>query len=209
MNTRTILLMMLLAGRASVTQAQADSIPPPSDCTVELQSGKKIAVDRFWQLAGDKVEYEIDGSLHDLTTAEIRTIRCSGLAYTIINDTLRPAEVSTSMNASKTPSTPVMRLDGSIDYRAMGKADAKLHYGGEGNFVAGMLTAPLLIPPLVIASVPPTPSLKNNPNAHLYYTQPEYRKGYRGVAHGKKAGLTIGGMTVGLVLFAMIAAASA
>ncbi len=209
MNTHTMLLRLLcitfLPGALQVT-AQPDTTLAQAECSLLLLSGKKLQVDGIRSIASGRLEYELEGSLHDLTTAEIRTIRCGGVAYAIINDTLRSAAGSTSLDTlTTTPAAYVLRPDGKIDYRTLGKADAKQYYRGEGNFVAGMLTAPFLIPPLIIACVPPTPGLKHNPNAALYYTQPEYRKGYRGLAHGKKAGLTIGGMSLGLVLFAMIA----
>lgn len=195
MNTRNITRrahLCILLGCAISVSAQNDTVPGPQECTVLLIDGDKLPVTRFWRIADGLVEYEQDGSLHDLRTTEIQAITCGGRDYVIANDSLLPVLPATT--------------DGQQDFFELGRADAAKHYHGGGAFATGLLTSPMLIVAPIIAAVPPSMNMRDNPNAGLYDTNVQYRLGYRKKAHEKKAGHVFFGMTVGLALLFGLAA---
>ena len=176
----------------------------PQDCTVVLENGRKIAVTRFWHVTNERVEYESDGSLHDLAASEIRSIRCGEETFTIDNDSLR-AVCNTPVLNDVHASERFVMADGSIDYHALGKADGKKYYKGGGALAGSYLTSLMIVPPLIIGAVPPASPRANNPNAELYWKEPAYKKGYRSAAHGKKASLAALGFMLGFVTVAALA----
>jgi hypothetical protein len=174
-----------------------------------LQNGKKLRVDSIWGVHAGRLEYQLDGSLHDLDVTKLSMVQCGHRSYTLSGDTLMLVMVAGANTSLAPASLSLLEQDGGMDYRALGKADAKRYYKGGANFAVGLLTSVTFYVPILVAAVPPAaPKLKNNPNAPLYFSQPEYRKGYKAQAHRKKAGLTIGGMFVGIMFIAALAAAA-
>lgn len=184
--------MLLLATQRSA--AQADTIGLTSNCTIRLNDGGQVRAERIWSINDGRLVYLQGGSLHDLPSADIHHLRCDGLSYSITNDTLRALVTNTTMSAS-----PAV-VDSTTDLRALGRSDAQRYFSGGAGFTTGLLLSPTIIVPLVVAAVPPgTSNPKRNPNAALYDRYPEYRKGYRGQAHTRKAGMTIGGLFLGIL----------
>jgi len=199
-------VILILAGVSSV-RAQEKGLPEEK-CIVYLQNGKQVTNVTLWQLKGNILEYEKGGSLHDLAVEKITSIRCGDLEYEAANDTLvkrtgdgmaaaggsQMEMTTTNLQAVLTPesalitSVPLPAEVASPElYYRMGKADGKKYYNGTGAFISGLLTAPLIIVPPIIAAVPPSSPGDHNPNESLYYSNENYNLGFKKAAHGKKA----------------------
>ncbi len=190
-----MLLPLLSIGQA---KAQLDTAVAPIGCILQIDGGRSITVQRFWRIGETSIEYEDGTGLHDLAVERIRSIRCGGKDHMI------------SAGAVITQDHHVMHLldtlsgqDLEMSLFQLGKRDAKEHYRGTGAFVAGLLTTPTLLGPFIVAAIPPH-SNRKNPNNALYREEKQYRKGFRKVAHGRKAGLVLAGFVSGILILSLM-----
>lgn len=187
--------MIFLPGLHLSLKAQKEIPASAIDCTILVEGGRKITVDRFWRITGSNIEYEHGGSLHDLSIDRIHSIRCGDAGFLIkdgaliaVKDQFKPTDLADTISSVE-------------HYERMyelGRIDAKAHYHGAGALIAGVLTSPTLIIPPIIAAIPPG-SNRSNPNLDLYHHDVHYRKGYRRKAHEKKAVHVLGGMVLGII----------
>jgi hypothetical protein len=187
-----LVLFIILALQLSFTTAQSEGMPKPEDCLVALKNGRKVMAERFWRITRGNAEYEYRGSLHDLAADDILWIECQGIRF-ILNDSMLTAEPA---------DTTVILVSGQNGMQALGKKNADAHYNGTGAMITGLLLSPTIIGPPLVALIPPRSPSHRDPDRQLYYSDPDYRDGWRKTAHSKKAGNIILGMTIGV--FAMI-----
>lgn len=186
--------LICFAGMNIWLKAQ-ESPSAPIDCTIHVEKGRKITVDRFWKITELSIEYEHGGSLHDLSIDRIQSIRCGDEGFVIKDGLLIPVKDQFKpVNLTDTLSS----LEHDQRMFELGRMDASTHYHGAGAFIASVLTSPTLVIPPIIAAIPPG-SNRSNPNLDLYDHDVHYRKGYRRKAHEKKALHVLGGMVLGIV----------
>jgi hypothetical protein len=192
---------------------------PQGNSIIYLGSHKQIKNVKLWSLHDVFLEYEKEGSLHDIALDKINKIKCGEDEYGILNEKLIKVDFATNLNTIKNNESeplifnadtmsnidvhalPVVLPKPSIDYYQLGREDAKKYYSGRGAFVWSLITGPYAAP--IIAAVPPGGTGKNNPNGTLYYTNYEYHRGFKNAAHGKKAANALAGLG-GWLLFVLM-----
>ena len=204
---KTLIIPSLIASlmfplAVPVMNAQDTLVDGPHDCTIHLNDRSKLSVTRFWKIDAHAVEYEHEGSLHDVPLASVERVRCANGDYKIIDLQLLSTDSLARMKAAAFagPSSPT-------ELYRMGRQDGAQYYGGGGAFAGGFFAAPTLIGPLIIMAVPPPLDSPRNPNRALL-DDPDYRKGYKKAAHGKKAGHVLVGMITGLAALFVAAEAA-
>lgn len=189
-----IFCLILFPGFNLTLRAQ-DDFPFQKDCIIVVEKGRKIMVDRFWRITEFNLEYENNGSLHDLSIDRIHSIRCGEESFLIkegamirVEDQFKPTLLTDTISSFE---------HDRLMYE-LGITDARSHYHGGGAFIVSLLTSPTLIIPPIIAAIPPG-SNRTNPNDKLYDHEPHYKQGYRRKAHEKKAVHVLGGMVLGII----------
>lgn len=201
-------------------------ILPEGKSQIELNNGKVIHATKLWRVHGLRLEYELDGGLHDVNLEKIKIIKPNNEVYEIVNYNLHKTSSSVNLEQENVlePSLLVVSapakikiepdtsmsalvihdLDSGAYFYNLGKQDGKKYYDSTGAFIGSMTlyAAPIL------AVIPPNNPGKNNIHASLYYSNKKYHDGYRKAAHCKKAlNVLVGFLTTVAVGLAMAAAA--
>ena len=69
------LILFFAIGTMSLVSFSQNPDLPAEPCLIVLKSNKLVKNARLWNIGTTKIEYQQDGSLHDLATADIKIIK--------------------------------------------------------------------------------------------------------------------------------------
>ena len=221
-----ILILFVSAIQKAVPQSM---LLPEGKSQIVLKNGKVIHTVKLWRIHGMLLEYEASGNLHDVYLEKIKIIENNNDEYEIANNNIRkrsqpdsmlhtpttvaavpdetyaPNSTSTNLISDTASSTvAIHNIDSGTYFYELGRTDAKTYYNGTGAFIGGMI--PYAAP--VVAMIPQKNPGKNNVNASLFYSDKNYRQGFKNAAHGKKALNVLGGFFTSLVIVFALASAA-
>jgi hypothetical protein len=162
---------------------------------------------QIWKIGETTLEYEKEGSLHDVAIADIRALECAGEEYRV--DAGRLVKVPRSPNTfhyrgrSRKTNSRGLTIDTTLSMDQLGKLHADELYNGTGAMIASTLTCGTFFIPPLIAAIPPNTE-KMAEDIDLYHTNAEYRKSFKKRAHGKKAGRVALGTGIGFLVLALL-----